>query len=527
MFFVIYPPLLRRAYPARAVMIFGLALFSPGLVFHISTDSFRIAWAEALAETRASVKRDESILTVNKAIDQALLGNPGLGEIKARAEAVAAIPSQAGTLPDPTVNIGLLNVPTSSFDLHKEDMTMLEVGISQAIPFPGKLALREKIAEQEALAAADSVDEARLRLVRDVKTGWWRLFYYDHALSLLDEAGHFFQQLIDIAQAKYKVGKGSQQDVLLAQLELSKLKDEKLNLISMRHGQEAQFNVLLDRTPEMPVRIPAEAEFKLPVITEPALQDKALQTRPLFAQHRKMLDAALSKVNLAKRDFYPDFTVGAGYAVRQNTPSGQSRSDFASVQLSMNLPIYAGRKQAKAVDQRQSELLQEQYALQDEHHKIQATITAKSAEYQHAKEKLSLLEHEVIPQAQQTLDSLLAGYQVNQTDFTDLLRTQLSFFQYQTQYWQALTNTQQILAELSAEVGEEFSTVDVNSEKPSPEGEGWVTTARMQEVGQRREQLPRGNKNKEKSLLKSPHPSLLPQGEGAKSTALGEELIHD
>lgn len=205
------------------------------------------------------------------------------------------------------------------------------------------------------------------------------------------------------------------------------------------------------------MRIPAEAYFKLPAIVESALQDKAFQLRPLFAQHRKMLDASQSKVDLAKKGFYPDFTVGAFYDVRQNTPSGQSRSDFASVQLSMNLPIYAERKQAKAVDQRKGELLQERYALQDEHHKIQAEIAAKAAEYQHAKEKLALLEHEIIPQAQQTLDSLLAGYQVNQTDFSDLLRTQLSFFQYQTQYWQALTNTQQILAELSAEVGEELN----------------------------------------------------------------------
>ena len=456
MFFISCTWPLRRAYTAWMTVVFGLALFLPGLVIHISTELFRVTWVEARAETQPT-KTDEPILTLDKAIEQALLGNPGLGEIKARAEAMAAIPSQEGTLPDPTLRLGALFLPTNSFNLRQDDFTMMEVGISQEIPFPGKLALREKIAEQEALAAADSFDEARLRLVREVKTGWWRLFYYDRALSLLDEAEQFFLQLIDIAQAKYKVGKGSQQDVLLAQLELSKLKEEKLNLTSMRHGQEARLNALLDRIPEKSVRIPAEADFKLPAIVESALQDKAFQLRPLFAQHRKMLDAAQSKVDLAKKGFYPDFTVGAFYDVRQNTPSGQSRSDFASFQLSMNLPIYAERKQAKAVDQRQSELLQERYAIQDEHHKIQAKIVAKAAEYQHAKEKLSLLEHEIIPQAQQTLDSLLAGYQVNQTDFTDLLRTQLSFFQYQTQYWQALTNTQQILAELSAEVGEELN----------------------------------------------------------------------
>jgi outer membrane protein TolC len=456
MFFVICPWPPRCAHPAWAAVTFCLALFSPGLVFHDSTGTVRVSWAEALAEPRPA-RTDESTLTLDLAIEHALAGNPGLVEIKVRAEAMAAIPSQAGSLPDPTVNFDILNVPTRSFDLRQEDMTMMGMGISQEIPFPGKLALREKIAEQEALAAADSVDEARLRLVREVKQNWWQLFYYDRALNLLDETERVFQQLIDISQAKYKVGKGTQQDVLLSQLELSKLKDEKLGLVSMRHALSARFNALLDRVPEKPVQIPAEAEFKLPTFTESALQDKVLQIRPLFAQHRKMLDAALAKVDLAKQDFYPDFTVGAGYAFRQNTPTGQARSDFASVQLNMNVPIYADRKQAKAVDQRQSELLQEQYALQDEHHKIRAEIAAKTAEYQHAKEKLLLLEHEIIPQAQQTVNSLLAGYQVSQANFTDLLRTQQSLFQYQAQYWQALSTTQQLLAELSAEVGEELS----------------------------------------------------------------------
>ncbi|NOT11805.1 MAG: TolC family protein [Methylococcaceae bacterium] len=447
---------LRRKFSAWQAFIFWLATLSPSLIVHFSSTSITVRYAEASAETQFS-NRNESILTLNQAIEDALQGNPGLSEIKSRAEALAAIPSQAGSLPDPTVNVDMLNVPTRSFDLRKEDMTMLEFGVSQALPFPGKLALRERIAEQEALAAADSVEEARLRLIREVKQTWWRLFYYDRALHLLDESAVIFQQIIDIAQAKYKVGKGLQQDVLMAQLELSKLKNEKLNLISMRHGQDARFNVLLDQAPEMSVRMPSEAEFKLPVLVESALQSKALKTRPLFAQHRKMLDAAVARVDLAEQDFYPDFTLGAGYAVRQNTPGGESRSDFASVRLSMNVPIYAARKQAKAVVQRQRELLQERYALRDEHHKIQAEIAAKAAEYQHAKEELSLLEHEIIPQAQQTVKSLMAGYQVSQTDFSDLLRTQLNFLQYQTQYWQALTNTQQILAALSAEVGEELN----------------------------------------------------------------------
>ncbi|MEI7867318.1 MAG: TolC family protein [Candidatus Methylumidiphilus sp.] len=431
MSFLCFFPLRHRASLAAFALIFCFALYSSALL------------------------ADEPDLSIQQSVEQALSGNPGIAEIKSRAEALAAIPSQEGALPDPTLNFGMLNVPTRSFNLQKEDMTMIEVGLSQTIPFPGKLALKEKAAGHESLAAASSVEEARLRLARDVKKAWWRLFYYDRALNVTEETGKFFQQLVDVALAKYKTGQGTQQDVLMAQLELSKLKDEKLELTGMRHVENVQLNVLLNRKPETLARIPRQAEIKLPVLADAALQEKAMRSNPLFAQHDNMLDAARTKVELANKDYYPDLTLGSSYAFRQNTPEGLTRSDFLSVNLSINLPIYAQQKQAKAVDQRRSELLQEQYSAQDEHNKVHGEIAAKNAEYGHARERLALFEHEIIPQAEQTVRSLMAGYQVSKTDFTDLLRAQTTLFQYQSQYWQALARTQQVLAELTALVGEE------------------------------------------------------------------------
>jgi len=404
-----------------------------------------------------TVYAEELPLSIDQALALAQDGNPSLSEIKARAEALAAIPLQEGALPDPTLNFDTLNVPTSSFSLRKEDMTMLDFGISQTIPFPGKLALKEQVAEQEALAAADSVEVARIRLNRDVKQTWWRLFYYDRAINVASESEQFFQALIDTAQSRYKVGQGQQQDVILAQLERSKLKDEKIELFSMRHTTAIQLNTLLNRNPETPMPLPSQAEIKSPGLVIADLQAQAMEHSPLFERHRKMLGAARSRVELAEKDFYPDLTLGAGYAVRQNTPTGESRSDFASIRLSVNLPIYADQKQAKAVEQRNGELRQEQYALQDEHNKVHGDIATNVAQYHHANQRLALLEHELIPQTQQAVNSLMAGYPVGKADFGNLLRSQLSLFQYQSQYWKSLVETQQLLAELSNLVGEDLT----------------------------------------------------------------------
>lgn len=396
-------------------------------------------------------------LALRQALELAQAGNPGLAEIKSRAEALASVPPQEGALPDPTLNFDTLNLPTNSFSLHKEDMTMMDIGVSQTIPFPGKLALKQQIAEQEALAASDSLAVARLRLGRDVKQAWWRIYYYDRAIGIINESATLFEELLENAQSRYRLGQGEQQDVLMTQLQLSKLKDESIELSGMRHGSAIQLNTLLNRDPETPIRLANQAEFATPELSLSDLQAQSMQSSPLFEQHRKMLDAAKSRVELAQTDFYPDLTVGAGYAIRQNTPSGDSRSDFASVRLSVNLPIYAEQKQAKAVDQRQRELLQEQYSQQDEHNKIHAEIASNAAQYRHTMDRLKLLENEIIPQARQTVAVLLTGLPQGKANFGNLLRSQLELLQYQSQYWKSLVETQQILAELSNLIGEELS----------------------------------------------------------------------
>ncbi|WP_174482317.1 TolC family protein, partial [methanotrophic endosymbiont of Bathymodiolus puteoserpentis (Logatchev)] len=169
-----------------------------------------------------------NLLSLQAAIDRAVQDNPSLAQIQARSEALAAIPSQVGTLPDPVISFNALNLPVNSFDLAQENMTQMQGGISQDIPFPGKLSLREQAASYQAEAATYDVAEAQLRLVRDVKKAWWAHFYLDRALEIIILNQNLLRQFVEIASTKYEVGEGLQQDVLLAQLELSKLLDTEI-----------------------------------------------------------------------------------------------------------------------------------------------------------------------------------------------------------------------------------------------------------------------------------------------------------
>lgn len=418
----------------------------------------RVSWMPVacwLTLFSSTLLADEPILTLEQAISMALADNPSLAQIKARSEAMAAIPLQEGSLPDPTLNFGALNLPTANgLNLQKEDMTMLEVGISQPIPFPGKLALREKAATFEAEAAAHTVEEARLQLARDVNIHWWQLMFVHRSLLIISDTEQQLKQLARIADTQYRVGKGLRQDVLSALLAQTRLTKEKAQHLAMHRAELARLNALLNRPADKAVHLPDSVDVHLPAIgSAPDLQAQSEKSRPRLAERKNAIDAAQSRLELAEKDYYPDFTVGTAYAFRQNTPEGQSRSDFASVQLSMTLPIYTGRKQAKAVNQRQSELLKERYALDEAHREIQTEINAALALYQGSLEQFELLKNDMLPLAQQNVAASLSAYQVGKADFQSVIQAQNAWFDYQTQYWQALAEAHQALAQLAAAVG--------------------------------------------------------------------------
>ncbi len=396
------------------------------------------------------------VLTLKSATELAVRDNPDLAQMQARAQAMAAIPSQMGALPDPEISINAMSLPVNTFNTRQEDMTQLGAGISQAFPFPGKLALREQAAAFEAEAATQNVTEVRLRLLSEVKTTWWLIFYLDRAIQIVDSNHALLQQFVEIAKTKYEVGEGLQQDVLLAQLELSKLLDQQLMLKASRRNTAASLNALLDKPANEEIRLPDKIEAQLPTIKQENLLYRQAETsRAVLESNRQGINAAQSRLDLAKKDYLPDFNLGASYGARANTPAGDRRADLLSLNLSMNVPIFAAQKQAKAVDQRNSELMQERYALRDQWNKVRSQISQGYNDYRRAKDQAVLFETGIVPQARQTVASMLAGYQVNKVDFLNLVRSQLTLFEYETQYWKAFTEAHQALAQLSAAVGKE------------------------------------------------------------------------
>lgn len=395
-------------------------------------------------------------LSLAEAVSSGRERSPTLAAVRARYQALAAIPSQQGALPDPVLSLGALNLPTDTFNLDQENMTQMVVGLSQKIPFPGTLDLREQSARLEAEAARKQVDEARLLLERDIRTTWWDLVYLNKSLEIIRANQDLLRATIVAARTKYEVGKGLQQDVLLAQVELTKLMDRAMSVIQTIDRKKAALAALLDLgtdetciTALVPDPVPA-----IPEIPDQAvIVSRALENRPGLLALREKTVASRKRIALAEKKYYPDFTVGASYGYRQDTPAGQDRSDFVSLKLSLNLPIWTGAKQDQAVVQRTSETLAAENRTRAFRERILADIASEYSAFTNMSRQQQLYADSLIPQAEQTAAAMLKGYQVNKVDFLNVIRAQLALYNDKITYWRHLSGAFKALAGLEAAAG--------------------------------------------------------------------------
>jgi cobalt-zinc-cadmium efflux system outer membrane protein len=427
-------------------------------MFHKTITIAAIAGLALAQPLPAANSNSEPGLSLQDALEIALANNQALAGTRSQAAALATVPSQQGALPDPMLGFNAINLPTDTFNLDQEPMTQMQISLSQKFPFPGRRGLQNEAAEKDAAAAAILVDERAIQIAARVRSTWWQLTYLDQAIEIVQQNQSLMRDFIEIAQTKYKVGQGLQQDVLLAQLELSKLLNRQLPLEGMRDSAEADLNALMDRPAAQTIAIAAEAaNTQLPELPPQSdLLELALDSRPLLDVEREKMEAARLRVDVARKKAYPDFTLGAAYGFRDGTdPTGRGLPDRMTFRVGVNQPIYSSSKQDRAIEQRDSNYLTSKHNFNDALRTIESDVSRYQARYNAARDQVALYSGAIIPQARQTVSAMLSAYQVNKVDFLNVLNAQLTLYNAQISYWEALSSAKRSLANLAAAVGSE------------------------------------------------------------------------
>ncbi len=391
-------------------------------------------------------------------ISIALKNNPALLEAQNRIKVSKEIPSQAGSLDDPVLRFGLSNLPVSTFAFDESVATTKDITISQKLPFPGKLGLRTDKAKTNVGIAEESYDDLKLKIIRDVKQSYFELCFVLAAIEITKQNKKLLEQFVTIAETKYSVGKGIQQDVIKAQVELSKIMNELIVLNKRKETEKGRLNSLMNLLPQSPLSIPhgiTKSSFNFKI---EELQGLAEKHRPVLEQIRLTKERYQIARQLAKKDYYPDFNVGFRYGQREDGRAGgtgtfQNRPDFVSAFVGVNIPIWYKTKQRRKVAEESYKVDVAQEAYNKARNQIFLGIKKLMDQEAKSSETLSLIKTAILPQARQSLESALSGYGVDKVDFLSLLDTQVTLLDWEIKYHRELADYEQTLANLEQTVG--------------------------------------------------------------------------
>ncbi len=385
---------------------------------------------------------------------EVLRANPDLLAAKLRYQAFEAKVPQAGSLPDPMFKAVSSNLPIDSWSLDQTPMSGIEFMLSQKIPFPGKMGLARKMVRSLAQKSKEDYHSIKNFLLSQLKQNYYQFYLLQKSIEITQENKLLIEDFARIASTKYSVGKGIQQDVLKAQVEVSKMMDQLIVLQERKKVVQAKILVLLNRDPQDHLGEPEDLTFRKLDLSEEDLQNLAISTNPGLRGMNLLVRASESSYRLARREYFPDFTFSLSYRLREKVRMDPARGkDFFSASASINVPLYFWSKQKKKVQQKSFDL--ESFCQKYEGMKNNLKLGVSKLFYSlnRFKDQIQLYQTAILPQAQQSLESAKSGYQVGKVDFLTLLNNQVTLYNFQIKYYQALSSYFITIARLEELVG--------------------------------------------------------------------------
>lgn len=427
--------------------------------------------AALLFLTGEAASAQSASLALDSLVATALARNPALIAARARVDAARARIGPAGTLPDPMVGAGIMNLPVNvSYD----DMTMNALMVGQTVPYPGRLRLQRELATAEAAAEEANLAGVALDIERDVRRAYFDLAFPDRALAVLARSQAVIVGLSQSAESRYAVGTATQQEVLRLQVEAASVAEEAAIFAEQRHAALARLHSLLAITDRqlnpmatIPERIrvaavssdPARIRFTSTALGARAadsplpplkvLQQRAAAANPNVRAADARIAAQTLRVRLAERGHLPDFDVELQYGQRP------SRPDMVSIMVSVPVPVRRAARQHQETAAARAELVALQAERSTRVLELNADVAELHSDLEALRVQLALYVRSILPQGRAAFESAAVGYAAGKTEFATLIEQRTDLFQYELAYERALADFARKLVELERLVGAE------------------------------------------------------------------------
>lgn len=391
-------------------------------------------------------------LTLEEAISRLLSANPDIQAAHYQAKAARSKIPQAKSLADPMVGVEFYNVPIDTVDVTRSED--IDYKLQQEIPFPGKRHVRGKSARFDA-KAEEAMSRGKIQdILLDLKNTYYDLYRLDRVIQVNGENQKLFRQLLGSAETAYATGKAAGQAPLKAQIELSKLQNEEINLEQEQLTHQSHLRALLGHSFERQIKLPQTIPWPRLETSLEELEEMALKSRPELESATAMADRDRTRVTEAKQNWIPDLKVGLVY--KQN-PTGL---DQWAAESMINLPIFFAKnaakvKEAKAMKQASSAEAQS-LALHTRHEVRSAWSSVKASENLVASYKKGIL-----PQAKINLATAQTAYASGRIDFMPLMDAATTYKELQMGFYETQARLGMNLAKLERIVGKPLFKEDL------------------------------------------------------------------
>ena len=393
-----------------------------------------------------------SFLTLKDYLRYAETHNAGLKSKQQQWIAAVEEVPQAKALPDPQIQYG--------YYARQSDMQMNEmVGVMQMFPWFGKIDARTDVATKNAAAAQQTYQTARLTLFREVKEGFYEFAYLAKAVEIAIENLELLRHFEEVARTKYTAAEAGQPDVIRAQVELAKMEYVLRSLEQLRKPTVSKLNkaLTLPEDTNLPWPNPGAPgeDFNAAELDYEYLVNVLRQKNPELAGLNFETMAAKSRIELAKKNFYPDIGVGVEWTEFERS-GGMSGRDSVALVFAINLPLW---RDSYAASQRQAQALAA--GIEQEKIDTENTLLAKAAQsyydYNDSIRRIRLFRDTLIPKGEELLQASETAYKAGTIDFLSLIDSQRLLLDYYLSYQRALADNRQKLAELEMLAGAELN----------------------------------------------------------------------
>ena len=390
----------------------------------------------------ASYSNDDPVLT--SLIDEALKNSPEIQASYSRIEAARQRIPQAGSLPDPQFTFGYQNESFDRYTYGEMSGSQWMFSASQQFYFPGKRALKEEMVRYDVESLTAMHDLLKLKTAARVKELYYDLFLAYKNIDLISGKRELFIRIEDLTLARYIAGKAMQQDVIMAQTEKYMLLEKEEMLRQKILSLEAMLNAAIGRNKGQLER-PNEPTYRPFPLEIDAAVDLALKNSPEIRSRGKMIEAADTRLKMAHKEYFPDFTIGGGYYNR----SGDFK-DMWSLTATINIPIYFNSKQRPAALEAQANISQAKQELEAVKLMIGAALRDNYSMLRSSEKLMAIYKNGLIPKNNQDIEQALTGYSTGKTEAVTIISRLKTLLDYESLYWSQFVEREKAIARLHA-----------------------------------------------------------------------------